>query len=173
MANLCFNTIYLFGERKTLEEIQELSKKCIHDRWGSFEEWQDKIGFECEGWGRSYDEGLAYVEFNDDHLEVYGCTAWGSIDDYWDALCAFKNLTWCGLSENDDDIWVTNDPDKKWFPYEYDVQIWEANDYFEEPEDGMMTRAQLEKYLNGMSISDAMEFFEEKEFGCIKEIIRE
>ena len=117
MANLCFNSVYLVGEPAVLEKVAEVFKK--HEGIQGLEEVQKELGFEAEGWGRSYDEGLDLVDnsnVNNGVLFLTCITAWSAPESYWDALCDKFDLKYTYMAELDGEIWTHNDPDGLWFP---------------------------------------------------------
>lgn len=130
MANLCCNTVYLIGEKSKLDKIVD-AYNHINTPCKTLEALQENLQFTCENWGRSYDCGISSLDFDDkNRLVIDCCTAWGSVDDYWNALANFLALdSWASWSELDSEIFVVNDNSGNIFPTQYILEIWEDNEY--------------------------------------------
>lgn len=181
MANLCCNTVHLIGDKSALDKVvaayNQITTECK-----TLEALQENLGFTCEGWGRSYDDGISFCDFDDEtgHLIIDVCTAWGGVDDYWDALKKFLGLEkWASWSEVDSEIFVTNDPDFQIFPTQYILETWDENDYgidedrieFDSEEDAL-------NYLNQkigtqFSLDGYAELIDDEEWGSLITIERD
>lgn len=183
MANLCCNSVYLLGKPATLKTIRDTIKDLIDSserHQTTLEKLQERLDFVCEGWGITYDSGLDY--FNDDEIEdgkllIDVCTAWNSVPDYWKALCDKYSLQFSELVDVDGEIFVENDCEKRYFPNEYRLEIWEENDY-EFEDDEFESEELLLSYLSTKScevhsLEEWMQIFDDEEIGSIKEIERD
>lgn len=126
MANLCDNTVILLGNPRELKKVRTAVDKIWQDngghKTGRLSALQKIIGFDCEGWGRTYDVGL--YNYEDDNIEkgeltLNVVTAWGSVDDFWNALSKNLGLQWCSYSSTDEECFITNDVEGIYFQSRY------------------------------------------------------
>lgn len=135
MANICVNSVYLKGDKETLKYLANVFLKAKENSNRGFEKAQEILGFEEDDWGKSEDVGLEIVD--DSKIEaagvlyLYGCTAWSAIPKYFESLCEKYDLEYVLLEELDNDMGVYNDPESKWFPDNYILDLW---DDFEGPD---------------------------------------
>lgn len=186
MANLCFNSVYLLGEPKKLYKIEKVIKELMDEsRNGhrtTLENVQKRLNFNCENWGRTYDSGLDHLDSSDIQngklfLEV--CTAWSGVSDYWNALCNAFDIEYSCMSETDGDIYIENDCEKRYFPYEFRLDFWgDENNYGIDTGDEFDCKENLLKYLTEKSGKDYSydewcDILDDEEIGCIIEIERD
>lgn len=179
MANLCCNTVHLIGDKLALDRIMDAHNR-IQTPVKTLEALQEQLQFECEGWGRSYDDGISSIEFDDNgHLVIDCCTAWGSVDDYWIALSKFLGLEkWASWSELDSEIFVVNDDNGEIFPTQYMLEVWDETDY-DLPDDRVefKTEDELLAYLNekigtAKTLAEYEELIDDEGWGSIVTVER-
>lgn len=129
MANLCFNSIYLKGDKDTLNYLAKVFIEAKKDTYLGFEKAQEILGFEEDDWGKSYDVGLDFVDDSQVNtmgiLFLTGVTAWSAIPKYFKSLCEKYDLEYVLLEELDSNICVYNDPESQWFPDNYILDLWD------------------------------------------------
>lgn len=151
MANLCFNKVFLIGDNDKLQKIVD-AYNSIHTKYKTLETIQEILQLDCSDWGRSYDDGVSLVEIIKDRTLVIECTtAWSSVDAYWDALKEHLGLdTWASYSELDSEVWVTNDPDKIYFPDEYLLDVYDSSPYdFDDDRYFFKSQKDFVAFMNG------------------------
>ena len=187
MANLCFNSTTLVGDVNTLRTIADIVSSVIKDAEEkivepeyTYEELQKRLDFECDGWGRSYDEGLYNVNvdnLDNGYIILNGITAWGSIPEYWDSLCEKFNLQYVDLVELDEGIAVINDPEHLFVNYDYVLELdtQEGLEFFNSDEDALyFTEKEFSELVSNIedfdnllevTVEDFNIFLEDNDFG--------
>lgn len=187
MANLCFNSTTLVGDVNTLRTIADIVSSVIKDAEEkivkpeyTYEELQKRLGFECDEWGRSYDEGLYNVNvdnLDNGYIILNGITAWGSIPEYWDSLCEKFNLQYVDLVELDEAIAVINDPEHLFVNYDYVLELdtQEGLEFFNSDEDALyFTEKEFSELVSNIeefdnllevTVGDFNIFLDENDFG--------
>ena len=187
MANLCFNSTTLVGDVNTLRTIADIVSSVIKDAEEkivepeyTYEELQKRLDFECDGWGRSYYEGLYNVNvdnLDNGYIILNGITAWGSIPEYWDSLCEKFNLQYVDLVELDEGIAVINDPEHLFVNYDYVLELdtQEGLEFFNSDEDALyFTEKEFSELVSNIedfdnllevTVEDFNIFLEDNDFG--------
>lgn len=198
MANLCFNTVRLFGSHDSLQVILDKYNMIPADKTKDLEHLQSYIGFTCSDWGRSCDKGITYIAFAPDDpecLEIQCTTAWNPVDLYWDALVSYLGLSsWASWCELDSEIYVINDPAGEVFPTTHKISLfvpvagYAADTYYVESEDEALnlTVNIINTFVNEQKskgvdvetpsiddIEDAIDYFWESDLGEITIVDRE
>ena len=182
MANICFNIMKIIGEEIRLTELKASLDKCLENNICSFRNVASILkvvipdDVSCRG-------EITYVdEVENDVLTLQTETAWGTMDEYWDTVTEQLELKYASLSEESGmGVYVIhNDPEGKYFPENYVIDIWEEHqdlnsDYFYFETEEEMCEFMQEKISDQdfKSFEDVRMYFDDVNFGTLHQYIRD
>jgi hypothetical protein len=130
MANICDNTIVFKGRPEVLKKLYNAIIQSANENL-TFTETAELLGIVLPEETYVRGEFVNYEDYDGGEImKVYADTAWSPTYEYWDNLCEALGISYAALSEESGmEIYnIHNDPDKKFFPEKYVLDIWDDNE---------------------------------------------